>query len=143
MHNNPESVESYPTRQQGGWQACEFNSSEVACKVGGFLEYKDGDERGLARAIYTYGIWAVQLGYSFEFAFYKGGIFEPLFCETEFVVYDLLLVGYGEENGKKFWILKNSWGENWGEKGYMRLANTGKNLCGVANAPVLPNYMDL
>ena len=31
------------------------------------------------------------------------------------------LVGWGIENNIKYWIIKNSWGTNWGDKGYMKL----------------------
>jgi C1A family cysteine protease len=47
------------------------------------------------------------------------------------------IVGYGTENNKPYWLIKNSWGAYWGLKGYIKLAR-GSNMCGVANYAVYP-----
>ena len=50
----------------------------------------------------------------------------------------MLLVGYGTDavTGEAFWIIKNSWGPQWGEGGYMRLA-IDFHGCGITSLPAL------
>ena len=64
---------------------------------------------------------------------YTGGIDDPKNCASGAMDLDhaVLIVGYGEENGKKFWKIKNSWAKDWGEDGYYRIIR-GVNRCGVA-----------
>ena len=89
----------------------------------------DVDEETLKRLVYFNG--AVQSSISAEdqsFREYKGGIYEG--CSSSITNHGVLLVGYGSEDGTDFWILKNSWGENWGEGGFMRMRR-GVRECGV------------
>lgn len=54
----------------------------------------------------------------------------------------VLVVGYGEDNGVKYWKIKNSWGGSWGEDGYIRIERSeSKGLpgqCGIAMQPSYP-----
>lgn len=61
--------------------------------------------------------------------FYKSGVANPRFCTTT-VDHGVLAVGYGEDAGKKYWTIKNSWGAKWGESGYFRLLR-GAKKCGI------------
>merc|ERR1719240_1177330 len=54
------------------------------------------------------------------FQFYSGGVLSwP--CGTQ-CGHSVMLIGYGSDKGQEYWLMKNSWGTQWGEHGYARLA---------------------
>eukprot|EP00934_Nitzschia_sp_Nitz4_P000230 Nitzschia sp. Nitz4//scaffold215_size37433//34737//36959//NITZ4_007756-RA/size37433-snap-gene-0.5-mRNA-1//-1//CDS//3329542166//230//frame0 len=82
-----------------------------------------------------------------QFLLYKGGIFNKATCPQD-ANHAVLLVGYGQQemytpNGKemvRYWIARNSWGDTWGENGYIRIRRgSGEKkvagICGLARSP--------
>merc|ERR1712023_41948 len=68
------------------------------------------------------------------FQFYSGGVMDSSQCGTQ-LDHGVLVVGYGEDSGKKYWKVKNSWGASWGMNGYILLGRqTGskQGVCGIA-----------
>ena len=64
----------------------------------------------------------------------RSGVFSSNTCNTIALNQALLAVGYDTDaKGGDYWILRNSWGTSWGEKGYVRLARNKNNMCGVTN----------
>ncbi|AIE47746.1 cathepsin [Peridroma alphabaculovirus] len=61
---------------------------------------------------------------------YYGGVVS--FCENNGLNHAVLLVGYGVENNVPYWTIKNSWGADYGEEGYVRVRR-GVNSCGMIN----------
>ncbi len=63
---------------------------------------------------------------------YKSGIIDMIPGEecTDVLNHGVVLVGFEAEDEKEYWIIKNSWGADWGEKGYFRIRNE-KGICGV------------
>jgi len=72
-----------------------------------------------------------------RYAHYKSGVFDH---ENLVIILDhaTLVVGYGATaSGEEFWIMKNSWNEDWGEKGYMRVKIVdGAGITGIQKEPL-------
>merc|ERR1712146_68977 len=69
------------------------------------------------------------------FQLYRSGILSSN-CGTK-LDHGVLLVGYGSDSGKDYWKVKNSWGANWGEDGYLRMVRN-KDMCGMADMASYP-----
>ncbi|KAL0743204.1 hypothetical protein Bca4012_084717 [Brassica carinata] len=71
---------------------------------------------------------------------YKSGVFTGP-CDHWYGNHNVLVVGYGTtERGEDYWIIRNSWGANWGESGYIKLQRNFHNStgnCGVAIRPLI------
>jgi len=66
-----------------------------------------------------------------DFMAYTGGIYQHVTGGYE-GGHAIRILGYGVENGTKYWLIANSWNEHWGEKGYFRIVR-GTNECGIEN----------
>lgn len=63
---------------------------------------------------------------------YRSGIVDVKSnCPTN-IDHAVAMVGYGTQNGKDYWIVRNSWGASWGDKGHIKLAAVDDNrgICG-------------
>jgi len=74
----------------------------------------------MTQEIYQRGPIACGIAVTEAFEEYKGGIFNDTTLDTE-IVHDISLVGFGEENGVKYWVGRNSWGTHWGENGFFKI----------------------
>jgi len=100
------------------------------------------DESALKAAVGTIGPISIAISVMDPTFFaYKSGIYSNPTC-TGTANHAVLAVGYGTENGKDFWIVKNSWSTQWGENGYMRIARNAGNMCVVASSASYPLVAD-
>jgi len=136
--------ESYPYTAKDGKCAKKKNGCTDGIPKGtvhGFKDVHKDDEQALMEAV-SRGPVSVAIEADHQaFQFYSGGVMKSA-CGTQ-LDHGVLLVGYGEANGLKFWKVKNSWGESWGEKGYIELER-GKSPdgkegeCGLLTQPSYP-----
>jgi len=128
---------AYPYR--GVDQTCAFNAANAGpASVKSYTDIGKGDENGLKDAVANVGPVSVAVDANMFWQLYGGGVFKPLFCNKDTLNHGVAAVGYGKQGADEYWIIKNSWGAVWGEKGYMRM-RLGNNECGVSNAAVYPN----
>ncbi|KAH7671963.1 Actinidain protein, partial [Dioscorea alata] len=74
-----------------------------------------------------------------DFQSYGSGVYKGN-CGTN-LNHGVSLVGYGSEDGDDYWLIKNSWGEQWGDNGYVKLqrnSGTAEGKCGIAIQPSYP-----
>jgi C1A family cysteine protease len=87
------------------------------------------DEDQLAAALVKLGPLAIGINAN-PLQFYTSGIANPSNCDPTALDHAVAIVGFGVEAGKKYWIIRNSWNSNWGEKGYFRIIR-GVGKCGL------------
>jgi len=129
---------SYP--YEGEDDVCRYDQKWKGAIDVGFVDVEMGNEIELQHAIASQGPCSIAIDAShLSFQFYSSGIYREPQCDPGALDHGVLLVGYGvEEDGSKYWLIKNSWSEFWGDNGYMKMAREEDNMCGVATQASYP-----
>ncbi|KAM7537347.1 hypothetical protein Aperf_G00000072645 [Anoplocephala perfoliata] len=118
---------------------CSEDPKKVALKLKGYETLVGLDENSLACVVQRVG--PIVVGFDFSgigLQHYASGIYDETDCSHDFLNHALVLVGFGiDSNGNQYWIAQNSFSQNWGENGFLRL-KFGINLCGLSILPALP-----
>ncbi|CAF4948436.1 unnamed protein product [Rotaria sp. Silwood1] len=113
---------------------CQLDKTKIKVNIDGYLNITS-DENEMAEWLANNAPISIGLNANMM-QFYFRGIAHPhrTFCNPQGLNHGVLLVGYGTEEKRSksipYWIIKNSWGAHWGEKGYYRLYR-GDGSCGV------------
>jgi len=134
--------------QQGTCTRCIPSTHFDAC-----YDVEPNNENALLNALHIGPISVAIEADQKAFQFYHGGIIDTHSCGTN-TDHGVLLVGFGTEPAtttspsQDYWIIKNSWGADWGENGYVRLARrttstpnistNSSGMCGIATQPSFP-----
>jgi cathepsin L len=129
--------QSYPYTAQDG--TCHFKKANVGATCTGFVDIPTGDEEALKKAVATVGPISVAIDASHEsFQTYSSGVYDEEDCSPDQLDHGVLVVGYGSEDGKDYWLVKNSWGTTWGMSGYLKMSRNKNNQCGIATQASYP-----
>jgi C1A family cysteine protease len=147
----PETCAPYNPNNVDCKNICDYTKNPIKYFVskyeylGGF--YGATSEIEMIKEIRARGPIPGNMSVPWSFSYYKSGIYSSdvltknsgkfskttLFDENlswKSVDHSILLVGYGEENGSKYWIGMNTWGTQWGENGFFRILR-GENNCNI------------
>merc|ERR1711992_457853 len=120
-------------------KTCKFNATDIGATISNYTDIPRGSEMDLQKASATVGPISVGIDASRPtFHFYKSGVYHDHKCSSKHLDHGVLVVGYGTEKNKDYWLVKNSWGASWGEKGYIKMARNKKNACGIATQASYP-----
>lgn len=131
--------ESYP--YDGEDWMCRFDPKYVGATDKGYVEIPYGSEKALMEAVATVGPISVAIDAADEkFQLYKEGVYVGKSCNKYNVNHAVLIVGYGTDSktGLDYWLVKNSWGKKWGDKGYIKMVRNKNNANCIASYASYP-----
>lgn len=120
-------------------QTCSSCDSEVY--ISSCLDVPPNNPISLQHAVLLNPVSIAIEADSKSFQSYANGVYSDVNCGTN-LNHGVLIVGYGVENSIPYWLVKNSWGENWGDYGYIKILRSeeknDEGICGIAMVPSFP-----
>jgi len=131
--------ESYPYKALTS--TCKATNCTVGIAKGDVVGYKDvtvGDKEALMEAVAKGPVSVAIEADQMAFQTYKSGVLTKACGEK--LDHGVLIVGYGTEAGKDYWLVKNSWGPTWGEAGFIKIERglPGPGECGIKEKASYP-----
>ncbi|KAJ6647330.1 Cathepsin L, partial [Pseudolycoriella hygida] len=109
--------------------------------IKGYVQLPSGDENTLLKAVAKIGPIAAAMEITNNTRQFVGKtIFYDKACHrsSDFMNHAVLIVGYGSSNGSEYWLIKNSWGDSFGDGGFAKIARNKGNHCNIATDVSFP-----
>lgn len=115
-------------------QTCNETEANNHTHIDFYAEVTGGIDVQLQTALFLFGPVSIAIYVDDDFEAYTSGVYDSNACPTDRPNHAVLLVGYQHD----YWIVKNSWGESWGQSGYVYMNRSRHNICGIASHAVVP-----
>jgi cathepsin L len=136
-NNGIDTEASYPYTAEDGY--CQYSAANCGSVLAAFQDVQSGSESSLQVASAGIGPVSVAIDASHNsFQLYTSGVYYEPNCSPTQLDHGVLAVGYGSSSGSDYWIVKNSWGTDWGMNGYIWMSRNRNNNCGIATAASYP-----
>ena len=131
---------------QGFQGQCQADAATAAggsqIMISSYTQVNPNDEMALMAAVAQQPVSVAIAANGSDFQLYPASTSGRVFqgnCGT-ISNHAVTVIGYGTDtDGTDYWLIKNSWGENWGENGYMKMIR-GYNFCNIASDASYPTY---
>jgi C1A family cysteine protease len=136
IHDNGICLEKdYPYTASDG--SCNTTCKSIT-KIKSFIDITPNSESVLLKAVTIQPISVAIEADQSSFQFYSSGVLTSTCGKS--LDHGVLVVGYGTLNGVDYWKVKNSWGESWGDKGYILLERNVKDKAGQCGITLMASY---
>lgn len=115
------------------------NSNADKVQISGYIKLPENNIK-LQSYVYEQGCAAVSIDASdIGFQTYKSGIYKTPQNYCYHHNHAVAIVGYGYRDANQYWVVKNCWGKNWGDKGFVKITN-GPGDVGITKNGYLPYF---
>ncbi|VYS57909.1 unnamed protein product [Arabidopsis thaliana] len=114
------------------------NNNTRVVTIDGYEDVPRDDEKSLKKAVAHQPVSVAIEASSQAFQLYKSGVMTGT-CGIS-LDHGVVVVGYGSTSGEDYWIIRNSWGLNWGDSGYVKLQRNIDDPFGKCGIAMMPSY---
>lgn len=131
-----ESDYPYVSGNSGKATSCHSCKGTIST-LSSYKTVKSGDENAMLQAVLTTSLAIAIEADQKQFQMYKSGVLD--FDCGKNLDHAVTIEGYGSEDGKDYWLVRNSWDKSWGDNGYVKMVRN-KDLCGLSQSVVFPVF---